>query len=234
MTSMTDLIFGFLLLSCHTFAFSVRELQTRLGQVQNERLLQQLDERLIIHGGKNGECHVVGYNAGCCQHVELDEVNLNSTVCVNMIYLPTEYGISLTLTIDGKALINETVSAKNPPALCAELPYTKKIASMCLKFFNLDLSNSTFSGCAKIIIDLAYISIADYELGCFKIPPKGQSSKIRTQNQWPGSLKKLNLQLSTHDNINENPLLTFVKTNQIAIEKIKSMWIKDKVNRRFT
>ncbi|VDI00578.1 Hypothetical predicted protein [Mytilus galloprovincialis] len=234
MTSMTDLIFVFLLLSCHTFAFSVRELQTRLGQVQNERLLQQLNKRLIIHGGRNGECHVVGYNAGCCQHVELDEVDLNSTVCVNMTYLPTEYGISLTLTIDGRALINETVSAKNPPALCAELPYTKKIASLCLKFFNLDLSNSTFSGCVKIIIDLAYISIADYELGCFKIPPKGQRSKILTQNQWSGSMKKINLKPFPLDDINENPLLTFEKTNQIAIEKVKSMWIKDKVNKRFT
>ncbi|WAR09573.1 hypothetical protein MAR_034649 [Mya arenaria] len=33
------------------------------------------------------------------------------TVCVNFSYLPApEYGISVTLTVDGKAYINETVS----------------------------------------------------------------------------------------------------------------------------
>jgi hypothetical protein len=41
------------------------------------------------------------------------------------------------------------------------LPYLKKLASICLKLYNLDISHSTFSGCAKIIIRLAGITIAE-------------------------------------------------------------------------
>lgn len=69
-------------------------------------------------------------------------------------------------------------SARSPPAVCAELPYTKEIASICIKFHDLDISKSAFKGCVKIIIDLAYVSIADVELGCFTIPLKGQESRF--------------------------------------------------------
>lgn len=148
---------------CFSLPFSLRELETIL---QNRRELER----------RNGECLVVGYNASCCQHLEIDKVKLNSTVCINLSYLQSDYGLSLTVTLDGKVYINETVSARNPPALCAELPYTKELASICLKFYNLDFSQSTFSGCTKIIIHLAGVTVADKDIGCFKFPSRGHSS----------------------------------------------------------
>ena len=52
------------------FVFSL-ELQTIIqSTVGNEVELRN-------HG--NGACSVIGYNAGCCQHIELDQVHLNST-----------------------------------------------------------------------------------------------------------------------------------------------------------
>ena len=155
---------------CFSLPFSLRELETIL---QNRRELER----------RNGECHVVGYNASCCQHIEVDQVKLNSTVCVNVSYLPSDYGLSLTVTLDGKVYINETVSARNPPALCAQLPYLKKLASICLKLYNLDISHSTFSGCAKIIIRLVDITIADEDVGCFKFPSRGHSSMKTNQKE---------------------------------------------------
>ena len=124
-----------------------------------------------------------GYNASCCQHLEVDRVKLNSTVCLTLSYLPSDYGLSLTATLDGKVYINKTVSARNPPALCAQLPYLKKLASICLKLYNLDISHSTFSGCAKIIIRLAGITIAEKDIGCFKFPSRGHSSMKTNQKE---------------------------------------------------
>ena len=155
---------------CFSLPFSLRELETIL---QNRRELER----------RNGECHVVGYKASCCQHLEVDKVDLNSTVCVNVSYLPSDYGLSLTVTLDGKVYINETVSARNPPALCAQLPYLKKLASICLKLYNLDISHSTFSGCAKIIIRLVDITIADEDVGCFKFLSRGHSSMKTNQKE---------------------------------------------------
>ena len=54
---------------------------------------------------------------------------------------------------------------------------------MCLKLYNLDISHSTFSGCTKIIIRLAGITIADEDIGCFKFPSRGHSSMKTNQKE---------------------------------------------------
>jgi hypothetical protein len=40
------------------------------------------------------------------------------SVCVNVSYLPSDYGLSLTVTLDGKVYINETVSGGYPYFKC--------------------------------------------------------------------------------------------------------------------
>jgi len=54
---------------------SLIELQSLIDFVELETLLQNRREL----ERENGECHVVGYNASCCQHIEVDKVKLNST-----------------------------------------------------------------------------------------------------------------------------------------------------------
>ncbi|XP_045177795.2 uncharacterized protein LOC123537927 isoform X2 [Mercenaria mercenaria] len=115
-------------------------------------------------------CH--GYNCGCCVHVKWDKIKLDDTVCANFSYLPApEYGISVTLTVDDKTIINETVSAKNPPPVCVAVPHLKKYASLCVKFKDLSISNHSFSGCVFIEAELLKIKIEELKIGCFKIPP---------------------------------------------------------------
>jgi len=63
------------------------------------------------------------------------------------------------------------------------VPYTKKFASICLKFYNLDFSQSTFSGCTKIIIHLAGVTVANENIGCFKFPSRGHSSMKTNQKE---------------------------------------------------
>lgn len=178
--------FFFLFITCQSKTFSLRELQATIERssvdIPNLGYHDNNVDILKLGYHDNGECKVIGYDAGCCQHLEVDQISLNSTFCINVTYLPSDYGVSLTLTMDNKTLVNETVSARSPPAICAELPYTKELASVCIKFHDLDITKSSFKGCVKIIIDLAYITIADKELGCFTIPPQGQRSRLLDEN----------------------------------------------------
>ncbi|XP_046555993.1 uncharacterized protein LOC124265249 isoform X2 [Haliotis rubra] len=118
-------------------------------------------------------CGCVGYTCGCCAHLEVKKIGLNDTVCTNLTYLPDEYGVSLTLSVDGIVYFKKTISARNPPPICVGLPYLKKEASLCVKFYNLSIQQHTFSGCVDVVAKLVSVVVESFKLGCFKIPPRG-------------------------------------------------------------
>ncbi|KAL4217137.1 hypothetical protein ACF0H5_023591 [Mactra antiquata] len=124
----------------------------------------------------NSVCSCQKYDCGCCIHLEVDKIHLNDIVCANFTYLPDQYGVSLTLSLDGKVIINETVSARNPPPLCVGVPYLEKLASICAKFEDLSISNKTLSGCVFVLARLEGISVKEVKLGCFKIPPDSNAT----------------------------------------------------------
>ncbi|WAR09522.1 hypothetical protein MAR_034598 [Mya arenaria] len=95
------------------------------------------------------------------------------SVCVNISYLPApEYGISVTLTVDGKTYINETVSVRNPPPICIDIPHLKKYASLCVYFNNITVSNKTVQICVAIQARLVRVKVEEIDLGCFRFPVK--------------------------------------------------------------
>ena len=49
------------------------------------------------------------------------------------------------------------VVARNPPPLCAAVPYLKDAASVCLDFYDLDIANHTFSGCVDLEARLYFV-----------------------------------------------------------------------------
>lgn len=121
-------------------------------------------------------CSCIGYNCGCCAHIELDKIKLNDTVCANFSYLPApEYGLSFTLTVDNKTWINKTVSLKNPPPLCVAVPYLK-IAEVCIEFKNVTFTNSSVSACIYIEATLEGVFVGEKKLGCFTIPLRGKQN----------------------------------------------------------
>ncbi|GFS82571.1 DUF4773 domain-containing protein [Nephila pilipes] len=114
-------------------------------------------------------CVCSNYTCGCCAHVEAPRVGLNDTGCVNFTYLPKEYGISFTVTIDTLTIYNETISARNPPPLCFGAPILKEYADLCLHFYDLDVSRTKMHGCAQLEARLHRVVVGTYKLGCFQI-----------------------------------------------------------------
>ena len=54
----------------------------------------------------------------------------------------------------------------------------KKLASACIDFNHMDISNHTFSGCVDIEIEVAYLKVVDAKLGCFSIPLKRKMAEV--------------------------------------------------------
>jgi len=116
-------------------------------------------------------CGCSGYSCGCCAHLDIAKIELNETGCVNLTYLPHDYGIAFTLSLDGRVVYNSTVSARNPPPICFGVPYLKEYASLCVKFYDLDVSERSFNGCVKLEAELYHVRVAERELGCFHLGP---------------------------------------------------------------
>ncbi|XP_076322514.1 uncharacterized protein LOC143231760 isoform X2 [Tachypleus tridentatus] len=114
-------------------------------------------------------CECQNYSCGCCAYLDIPRVRLNDTGCVNLTYLPKEYGISFTVTIDNYTVFNETISVHNPPPLCFGAPMLKEFADLCVHFYNITISWNKAYGCIKLEARLHYVTVASYELGCFSV-----------------------------------------------------------------
>ncbi|XP_052814552.1 uncharacterized protein LOC128241588 [Mya arenaria] len=140
--------------------------------LEADKKLQTLEHALSDLGNVTS-CACKGYNCGCCVYLSWKAVGLDDTVCVNISYLPApEYGISVTLTVDGKTYINETVSVRNPPPICIDIPHLKKYASLCVYFNNITVSNKTVQICVAIQARLVRVKVEEIDLGCFRFPVK--------------------------------------------------------------
>jgi hypothetical protein len=119
-------------------------------------------------------CGCVGWTCSCCSHMDIPKISLNHTGCVNITYLPDQYGISFTLSLDGTVVYNDTVSARNPPPVCFNVPYLKEYASLCVRFHDLDITEHKFYGCVRVEAELYHVRVGEKELGCFHLGPKKQ------------------------------------------------------------
>ncbi|XP_021370836.1 uncharacterized protein LOC110461620 [Mizuhopecten yessoensis] len=130
----------------------------------------------------SGTCDCAEYKCSCCVHLEIDEIKLDSTVCVAVAYLPKDIGVEFKLTVDGKTLIDMQISVTNPPPVCIGIPELEKEASICIMFSNLkvDTANKKFSGCVSLEARLISIKVVEVPLGCFNMPIKGAETGNQT------------------------------------------------------
>lgn len=62
------------------------------------------------------------------------------------------------------------VTAKNPPPICAHVPFLKKELSLCVDLYDLDVTKQYIHGCMKLEVKIAFVKVKSLDLGCFKIP----------------------------------------------------------------
>ncbi|GIX69152.1 DUF4773 domain-containing protein [Caerostris darwini] len=113
-------------------------------------------------------CVCENFTCSCCADLEVPEIWLNDTLCILFGYDPKQYGLTFVLEIDGKELINETISATNPPPICFPVPLIEDFVDGCVHFYDLSISETKFHGCAQLELRMWWIYVvAEYKLGCF-------------------------------------------------------------------
>jgi len=129
----------------------------------------------IARNNKNGsdtneECVCASHNCGCCQHVTIRKIHLDDTACVNVSYISEDIGLRLTLSVDNHIYYSKELSVRNPPPACFEVPHLRAYASLCMRLYNVSVSEKSISGCTEIEAKLYHIKVAREKLGCFRIP----------------------------------------------------------------
>jgi hypothetical protein len=74
--------------------------------------------------------------------------------------------------INGKIfnfLLQNKLSARNPPPICFGSPFFKEWVEVCLRFEDVDVAPHRFSGCLEAEAELKGVVVAKYKLGCFHI-----------------------------------------------------------------
>lgn len=156
-------------------------------------------------------CLCENFTCSCCADLIVPEIWLNDTICILFGYDPKEYGISFVLTLDGKALINETISATNPPPICFPVPLIEDFVDGCVHFYDLSISDKTFHGCAQLELRMWWIYVvAEYKLGCFD-----------TDNFSKKHFKIFNL-LSKSKSMNTTEIISYYKIKKTNLKKISS------------
>ena len=61
----------------------------------------------------------------CCANIKIKPFGLNDQICVNAGYIPSELAVAVNVSWDGKVIISDKLSARNPPEVCAEVPIPK-------------------------------------------------------------------------------------------------------------
>ncbi|XP_031554519.1 uncharacterized protein LOC116291488 isoform X2 [Actinia tenebrosa] len=124
-----------------------------------------LQSRLSVQ--PNGcSCNKQTEECGCCAHIKFDvlHVKVDDDACVNITYLPKQYGLSLTFAWNGKIIFNETVSATNPPPFCFGVPHVK-LLEVCIRLYNISYNKENFGGCIELELEVLHIK-KDFPLGC--------------------------------------------------------------------
>ncbi|XP_020294742.1 uncharacterized protein LOC109860218 isoform X3 [Pseudomyrmex gracilis] len=116
---------------------------------------------------RDNSCECISYDCGCCQHIEWDRIDLNGTLCANASYLEHDYGISVTLTYNNYSIINETVSARNPPPICVGEDVIDLVeVEICLRIYDIDVECNKFHVCFEILGKIMKFKILPIKLGC--------------------------------------------------------------------
>lgn len=117
------------------------------------------------------DCNQDGDKVTCCVdfsfHVPIFG-NIAVKACFIGEYLPDELGVRVQVIVNGNTLIDETLSARNPPPICVKVPdIPGKVLSLCLDASDLGMNGDKFHGCFALKAEALHISVLDVDLGCY-------------------------------------------------------------------
>ncbi|XP_011166387.1 uncharacterized protein LOC105200506 [Solenopsis invicta] len=133
---------------------------------------------------ESNNCKCFNYDCGCCQHLKWDEISMDGILCANASYLVNDYGISLTLTFNDFTIINETVSARNPPPICFGEDIVDALdIEICLHIYDIHIpiKNDKFRACFEILGKIMKLKITKIHLGCVQTELSKKTEYVKNE-----------------------------------------------------
>uniref|UniRef100_A0A224XM83 Putative secreted protein n=1 Tax=Panstrongylus lignarius TaxID=156445 RepID=A0A224XM83_9HEMI len=113
-------------------------------------------------------CVVEHYSWNCCANFSREDFHIS--VCILLKYLTKEYGGEMKVTVNNLVIFDEKLSLMNPPPMCIDVPYLKRIAKACIYLYDMSFDKSHLSGCAKVTGKIEFAKVFEFKVGCFDIP----------------------------------------------------------------
>jgi len=118
-----------------------------------------------------GACTCAGTKCSCCAEIKFTlktpfgNKKFDQTGCLVFLYNGTELEIAVQFTLDGKVVLQESLSARNPD-FCFGIQWG---IELCVDFQNLQVDHHHFSGCSSVAAKWEGITLVNVPLGCFSL-----------------------------------------------------------------
>ncbi|XP_013385960.1 uncharacterized protein LOC106155606 [Lingula anatina] len=119
-----------------------------------------------VHIRENG-CQCLASRCGCCAEIVFPPLAIDSTACLNFTWDEVTDELNVVFAVDKSVLLNETISAVNPPPLCAGLP---GVATWCTIFYNMSYEPGHLGGCLRYELRFLTQTLLRVPAGCFYFP----------------------------------------------------------------
>nr|ATU82422.1 venom protein family 2 protein 11 [Lethocerus distinctifemur] len=108
------------------------------------------------------KCDCSGKVCGCCLLLEF-EMKTYHKACFNITEMTELKSIELSLVLDSNKLFAKPILEKER---CAKVPYTGKIAKVCLDMYNMKVDQMGFHVCSKIYLRLFSKQAVNFDFQC--------------------------------------------------------------------
>nr|KAI8753990.1 hypothetical protein BgiMline_012456 [Biomphalaria glabrata] len=118
-------------------------------------------------------CTCRGTSCRCCCSFLVPYLNKMYPACIDINFLYKELALEITISVNGENLYNKRFDADSILAdfLCVNIPYTKSLAELCLKFRNLNYSLTEVDGCIDAEVNALFYTVTSFQIGCFNLKP---------------------------------------------------------------
>ncbi|XP_033321579.2 uncharacterized protein LOC117217840 [Megalopta genalis] len=119
-------------------------------------------------------CHCENTRCTCCAGINLTSLNFNRRACTKFTYEPSAFAVNMAFTMNDREVYSNTFSAKNPPPLCAPVPYLPFV-NFCIRFFDLHTEGRNLHACIDLETRIVGSPILTLHFDCVKVGIDGIS-----------------------------------------------------------
>ncbi|XP_034171825.2 uncharacterized protein LOC117600463 [Osmia lignaria lignaria] len=142
----------------------------------------------------------------CCTGLNETLFKIDQQSCTTLTYIPEDFAIKTSLSLNQRELVSSTISGKNPPPLCVSLPKLPFV-TICVRVFDIYTVRKNLHACVDVETRIANAPVLVLHFNCVQVGLDGLSWG------YPGSTNNVNIvqnqflnnQTEVYDDVNFEP-----------------------------